>query len=120
MDPNAAPAPLFTSDSVANALGWVAAVLYLFGLVTVILRRRHGKTASEGLLDHLPALVGFVAHGSAIVLRAVHLKRLPLANLQESAIFLSFLLAVSYLVAAVRFRFPAVEVLLLSCVVAFL
>src|SRR5687767_957572 len=96
----------FSPDALASALAWVAGVLYLLGLVTLVLRRRRGAPRKGERLDHLPGFVAVAAHAAALLVRGLALGRWPAANLEEALAFLSFLLACSYLVPALRLRSP--------------
>jgi len=110
----------FSLDAFANSLAWVAALLFALALVTAVVRHRRRERAPADLVDHLPGLIGLAALLTHIVLRAIQLGRAPVANLSEASVFLALLLAFAYLLAIVKFRFPAVEVALLLLILCFL
>lgn len=103
---------LFSAESIAAALVWVAATLLVIGMMTLIVRRRRDDARAR--LDHLPAVLASVTLIAQTVLRYRILGRLPVGNLGESAWFLAMLLSLAYVVAAVRFNYPAVDLLLLA------
>ena len=107
-----AKVPLFTAESVAAALVWVAATLLILGMMTLVVRRRRGDARAR--LDHLPAVMASAALVAHTVVRYHILGRLPVGNLGESAWFLAMLLSLAYVVAAVRYDYPAVDLLLLA------
>ena len=109
------------TPAVATALSWVAAVLYLLALLALLRRRRDAADGRPGSrLDPLPGALGVLAHLAAVAVSAAALGRLPVGNLREVFVFLALLFALGYLAAAARFRFVAVEGLLLALVLAFL
>jgi cytochrome c-type biogenesis protein CcsB len=98
-----------------SVLLWLALILYFVGIVlTVPSVRRHRPSLPSSVLAALGLGLGF--HAASLVVRAFHLHRLPVIDVQSALSFFAFLVTLAFFLAYLRYRINVLGIFMLPLV----
>src|SRR5579859_5899681 len=95
-----------------SVLLWLALILYFVGIVlTVPSVRRHRPSLPSSALAALGLGLGF--HATSLAVRAFHLHRLPVIDVQGALSFFAFLVTLAFFLAYLRYRINVLGIFML-------
>lgn len=98
-----------------SVLLWLALILYFVGIVLAVPSVMSRRPAlSPAALAALGA--GLVLHASSLIVRAIHLDRLPVIDVQSALSFFAFLVTLAFFLAYLRYRIKVLGLFMLPLV----